>query len=101
MKTHFKTVLAWSLVLAFAAFPVASRAADPAGGNVSTDPNVSVALHGFVDTSLFWQDQNFFFGNGQNAEFPLPPAIAGQHNNLSGGDVRNTRVWIDLAGPTM
>lgn len=57
-----------------------------------------IALHGFIGTSFYWQDQNFIFGNGQNAEVPVP-ATPGQGNDLSGSDVRNTRLWIDIAEP--
>lgn len=63
---------------------------------VRADTQESVTLHGFISASAFWQDQDFFFGNGQNAEFPVP---ATQANELSGTDVRNTRLWIDVAAP--
>lgn len=69
-------------------FPSASRA----------EAQESVTLHGFISASGFWQDQDFFFGNGQNAEFPAP-AAAGRSNELSGSDVRNTRLWIEVAVP--
>src|SRR5579863_2394930 len=62
----------------------------------AADP--AMALHGFIGTSFYWQDQNFIFGNGQNAEFPAP-ASPGQSNDLSGSDVRNTRLWIDIDAP--
>ncbi len=77
--------------------PGTSQANAPVGGTAGNDPTIS--FHGFIDSSFFWQDQNFSFGNGQNAEIPLPNT--GSKDNLSGGDVRNTRFWIDFAGPTL
>ncbi|MDE2148568.1 MAG: hypothetical protein KGJ55_01790 [Gammaproteobacteria bacterium] len=68
---------------------------------VEVAPGIHAELHGFVSASYFYQDQNFFFGNGQNGEFPNPPASPGQNNGLSGGDVRNSRAWLEIAGPTM
>lgn len=55
----------------------------------------TVSFHGFVDATFFWQDQNFLFGNGQNAEYVVPSA-SGTSNDLTGGDVRNTRFWVDV-----
>lgn len=63
---------------------------------VHTDPPMSFALHGFIDLTGFWQDQDFFFGNGQEAELPL-----GSGSHLSGADIRNTRLWITITGPTL
>lgn len=60
----------------------------------TTAPGMSVAFHGFVSASAFTQDRSFTFGNGQNAEYPLP----GSHGRLSGFDVRNTRFWLDVTG---
>ena len=57
-------------------------------------PGVSVALHGFISATAFQQDRSFTFGNGQNAEFPVP----GSNGSLSGVDVRNTRFWLDFSG---
>ena len=57
-------------------------------------PGVSVALHGFISATAFHQDRSFTFGNGQNAEFPVP----GSNGSLSGVDVRNTRFWLDFSG---
>ena len=57
-------------------------------------PGVSVALHGFVSATAFHQDKTFAFGNGQNAEWPVP----GSKGSLSGADVRNTRFWLDFTG---
>ena len=60
----------------------------------SSGPGISVAMHGFVSASAFSQNKSFVFGNGTNAEFPVP----GSTGSLSGFDVRNTRFWFDLNG---
>ena len=60
----------------------------------SSAPGVSVALHGFVSATAFSQNKTFAFGNGQNAEWPVP----GSDGTLSGVDVRNTRFWLDFSG---
>ena len=79
-------------------FSAAAFADGPAATtNVTIDPELSINLHGFVDSTFFWQNQNFTFGNGQDAEWTVP-AAGGAHNNLSGGDLRNTRLWIDVSG---
>ncbi|MDE2236208.1 MAG: hypothetical protein KGK44_11780, partial [Gammaproteobacteria bacterium] len=65
--------------------------------NVSSSSDVSITLHGFISTSGFWQNQDFIFGNGQNAEFPEPNT--GNNHNLSGISVQNTRAWLDISGP--
>jgi hypothetical protein len=57
-------------------------------------PGLSVAFHGFIDATAFSQTKSFTFGNGQNAEYPIP----GSAGNLSGVDIRNTRFWFDLTG---
>ena len=51
---------------------VAAAPAAPATPAFSSAPGVSVALHGFVNASAFTQNRSFTFGNGQNAEFPVP-----------------------------
>ncbi len=66
----------------------------PAPSAFSSAPGVSVALHGFVNATAFSQDKSFTFGNGQNAEFPVP----GSHGRTSGFDVRGTRFWLDFKG---
>jgi hypothetical protein len=60
----------------------------------SSAPGISVALHGFVSATAFSQNKSFTFGNGQNAEFPIP----GSSGTLSGVDIRNTRFWLDFSG---
>lgn len=69
-------------------------AAAPAKPVFSSAPGLSVAFHGFIDATAFSQNRSFTFGNGQNAEYPIP----GSTGNLSGVDVRNTRFWFDLTG---
>lgn len=71
-------------------------AAAPAAKPVfSSAPGVAVALHGFVSATAFSQNKTFAFGNGQNAEWPVP---GGDDGSLSGADVRNTRFWLDFSG---
>jgi primosomal replication protein N len=60
----------------------------------SSAPGVAVTLHGFIDATAFSQSKSFTFGNGQNAEYPIP----GTRGTLSGVDVRNTRFWLDFSG---
>jgi hypothetical protein len=69
-------------------------AALPAKPVFSTSPGISVALHGFISASAFEQNKNMNYGNGQNAEVPVP----GAQGSLSGVDVRNTRFWLDFSG---
>ena len=57
-------------------------------------PGLSVAFHGFIDATAFSQTKSYTYGNGQNAEYPVPGSLG----NLSGVDVRNTRFWFDLTG---
>lgn len=57
-------------------------------------PGLSVALHGFIDATAFSQSKTFTYGNGQNAEYPVP----GSNGRLSGVDIRNTRFWLDFTG---
>jgi hypothetical protein len=67
-------------------------AAPPATATFTSAPGLSVAFNGFIDATAFSQDRSYTYGNGQNAEFPIP----GSHGTLSGVDVRNTRFWFDL-----
>lgn len=72
---------------------------------VASAQNVSssgegVTIHGFINASAFLQNQNFTFGNGQNAEFPLPPETKTDRWFLD-GDVRNTRVTLGFSGPKL
>jgi hypothetical protein len=80
------------------AAPTQNVAAAPAGNSskptFTSAPGVSVALHGFVSATAFDQSKSFTYGNGQNAEYPVP----GSTGSLSGVDVRNTRFWLDFSG---
>jgi len=76
------------------AAPAPATGAKEAPPVFTTAPGISVALHGFVSATAFSQNKSFTFGNGQNAEFPVP----GSTGNLSGVDIRNTRFWLDFTG---
>ena len=58
----------------------------------------TLTLKGFVSFTAFAQDQNFNFGNGQNAEYPTPPNCE-VDCWFGGGDVRNTRLTLVFDGP--
>ena len=73
---------------------VAVAPAAPPPPVFSSAPGLLVAMHGFISASAFSQNKSFTFGNGQNAEFPVP----GSTGSLSGVDVRNTRFWFDFSG---
>ncbi len=74
--------------------PAPTVAAAPEKPAFSTGPGLSMQLHGFVSATAFGQSKPMTFGNGQNAEFPVP----GSRGSLSGVDVRNTRFWMDFSG---
>ena len=95
MRTHtsVKTGMIFSLVTALFLLSAAAYAGSSAS---STNSDPSFSFHGFISTSFFWQNQDFAFGNGQNAEWPEPNT--GSNHDLSGFDVRNTRAWIDFTG---
>ncbi|HEY3124762.1 MAG TPA: OmpA family protein [Thermoanaerobaculia bacterium] len=61
-------------------------------------PPEGLSIRGFLSASVFLQNQNFTFGNGQNAEWPAPPEFT-QDKWFSGGDVRNTRLTLAFNGP--
>jgi len=78
---------------------VALFAAAIAGAQtVQVGSNASITFHGFISATFFGQDQNFTFGNGQNAEFPVPPETK-VDRWFYGGDVRNTRLSMVFDGP--
>lgn len=60
--------------------------------------SVGLTFHGFFSATAFAQDNNFIFGNGQNAEFPAPPQTT-TDRWFGGGDVRNTRLTMVFEGP--
>ena len=70
----------------------AKASPQPAAPAFSSAAGISVTLHGFIDATAFHQSTPFMFGNGQNAELPVP----GSHGSLSGFDVRNSRFWLDM-----
>ena len=62
---------------------------------VTTGQNISITLHGIISGSMFMQDADFGTGNAQKAEYVTAERNAWVH----GGDVRNTRLSLALAGP--
>ena len=74
-------------------------------GGIASAQNVQsggagMTIHGFIDATAFLQNQNFTFGNGQNAEFPNPPETTTDRWFLD-GDVRNTRLTLGFNGPKL
>jgi hypothetical protein len=67
----------------------------PAAAQEKSD--FTFAFHGYIAGSLFYQDQQVFPGNGQQAWLVNSQATA--HNRLFGGDVRTSRLNFSLAGP--
>src|SRR5712691_6885352 len=67
--------------------------------NVQTGAE-GLSVKGFVNATAFFQNQNFTFGNGQNAEFPNPPQTKTDRWFLD-GDVRNTRLTLGFKGPKL
>jgi hypothetical protein len=67
---------------------------------VQLGAGASLTFKGFISATAFAQDQNFTFGNGQNAEFPIPPETE-TDRWFGGGDVRNTRLTMVFNGPTV
>jgi len=76
-----------------AAFLVLMAATLPAQGTVQLGGAGSLTFKGFVSFTGFAQDQNFNFGNGQNAEYPVAPDCT-VDCWFGGGDVRNTRLTM-------
>jgi len=81
----------------------ATTAAQPAEEKKAPEPTVKtgggemLTIKGFIIGSLYAQDANFTFGNGQNAEFPSSEFA--RNSWILGGDVRNTRVTFGFNGP--
>ena len=71
----------------------------PPAPTVQTANKGSLTIKGFVIASLFTQDANFTFGNGQNAQFPSTEFSEDEWT--WGGDVRNTRITLDWQGPAV
>jgi hypothetical protein len=85
------------VALPFAALAVLAAAVASAQ-TVQVGPNANITFKGFISATFFGQDQNFTFGNGQNAEFPVPPQTK-TDRQFYGGDVRNTRLTMVFDGP--
>jgi len=85
-----------SVVAALLLIVAASMSAQ--GATVSLGGAGTLTLKGFVSFTAFAQDQNFNFGNGQNAEYPVPPNCE-VDCWFGGGDVRNTRLTLVFDGP--
>jgi len=97
IKSLWTKLSVWMVLPLMCSAPLLANA--DTSSNVSTNSDVSITLHGFIDTTAFWQSQDFIFGNGQNAEFPVPNT--GNNHNLSGISVQNTRAWLDIKGPAL
>jgi hypothetical protein len=65
--------------------------------NVTTGGKESLKIQGFLSASFFAQNQQFAFGNGQNAEWAASNNT--QNQWLYGGDIRNTRLTMVFNGP--
>ncbi len=65
---------------------------------VQVGKDMSLTFKGFISATVFAQDQNFAFGNGQNAAWPIPPEST-VDRWFGGGDVRNTRLTMAFDGP--
>jgi hypothetical protein len=66
--------------------------------SIAIGKDMSILFKGFISATAFAQDQEFQFGNGQNAEWPEPPE-ATVDRWFGGGDVRNTRLTLVFSGP--
>jgi hypothetical protein len=77
--------------------PAAAAPAPAPAPTVATANKGSLTVKGFVIASLYAQDQNMSFGNGQNAEFAT--SEFSKDKWTVGGDVRNTRLTLDWKGP--
>jgi hypothetical protein len=91
------------LVQQMSAQQAAATPAKPAEEKKAPEPTVksgggeTLTIKGFIIGSLYAQDTNFSFGNGQNAEVPSTEFV--RDSWVLGGDVRNTRVTMDFKGP--
>jgi hypothetical protein len=87
-----------STVRMLAAAAAVLLAATASAQTVQVGTNSSITFKGFINATVFAQDQSFNFGNGQNAEFPVPPEST-VDRWFGGGDVRNTRLTMVFDGP--
>jgi len=79
------------------ALAVASALALPgvaSAGDVKTAVSEGLTIKGFVIASLYYQDADFGFSNGQAAQWPTR-----ERQDTIGGDVRNTRLTLGFNGP--
>ena len=63
--------------------------------DVKTTQGVAITLRGIVDATVFAQDGDFGIGTGQRANYILVE----RPHWIHGGDARNTRLTVALAGP--
>lgn len=66
--------------------------------NVVPGGKEKIKIKGFLNQTVFIQDQDFKFGNGQKAEWVIPPADS-KNKKFYGIDVRNTRLTLAYNGP--
>src|SRR6266849_1130368 len=93
-----RAAVGWPAVLICAALLPAVAS----GQDVKTSQNVSVTLRGIVSATYYAQDATFGLGNGQKAEFATAELVNpanGSRKWVHGGDVRNMRLSLGLAGP--
>src|SRR3989442_6715849 len=81
------TLLCW---LAATILPATALAQD-----VKTTQGVSITLRGIVDVTFFADDALFQLGGGQKGNY----VVAERPKWVHGGDARNTRLTVALAGP--
>jgi hypothetical protein len=91
MTSRFRSTVVAACAVVFAT--VASAQTTIQLGGKST-----LTIKGFISATAFVQDQQFTFGNGQNAEWPTPPQST-VDRWFGGGDVRNTRLTLAFDGP--
>src|SRR3989442_10588286 len=82
------TLLCW--LAAVVVFPATALAQD-----VKTTQGVSITLRGIVDVTFFADDALFQLGGGQKGNY----VVAERTKWVHGGDARNTRLTVALAGP--
>jgi hypothetical protein len=80
------------------AFTVLAADVASAQSTVQLGTAGTLTFKGFISATAFAQDQNFNFGNGQNAEYPNPPDCS-VDCWFGGGDIRNTRLTMVFDGP--
>jgi len=62
---------------------------------VKTNQGISITLRGIVNATFFAQDADFGLGTGQKANY----VTLERPHWIHGGDIRNTRLTLALAGP--